>query len=690
MYFVIAWRRCIGLAAFWALFAHGLQAAVVINEVMYHPPEDRDDLQYIELLNAGPNPVELKGWQFTRGVQATLPATNLPAGGLVVVPHDPVAFVRHYGPGIPVLGQFTGRLKHGGERLELTDATGKTIETVRFTDKAPWPQAPDGFGASLERIHPAAPSTDPASWAASRLPDFPKAVGTPGRPNSAARPVPLPGIRDVTVPAALPGQPIPVTARITDAEGIQSAELRVQILETQPGVPESVIPMTLVSGGSKDGVYRAVIPGAASGRLIRVRVHAVSTRATERWAPDPQDPRATFSTIALSNTNRSSVPLGHLIRLGDAGALARTQFRSLQNATVANRGKAAFVWMPTNGAPVEVFDHLRITRRSGGWKIRLFKDAPIDEMTTLNVIFEGNPRWLLAEPLSYEVLERSGVPSPRTDFVRMWVDQRPVGYHLIVEQPNKSFLRRIGRDENGAVYKALWYGNGLVEQNEKKTRMREGHGDLVEFIDGLGRAKGEAGWKWIRDRVDVAEFCNYYAASQCIQNWDGFFNNYFVHHDLRPNGKWTIIPWDEDKTWGDFDDSSKRYDWYTMPLTFGMNGDKDPGDGLFAMKTHPWGVTPWWRPGGYFSGPLLANPQFRARFLARLREVNSTVFTEATLLPVIANLERRLEPEVRFRAVSNKQDPEAALREFRSNLESIRRQLRERHAFLERELKNAK
>ena len=673
-----------------AMGSWGVRAGVVINEVMYHPPEDRDDLQYIELLNAGPGPVSLEGWRFSKGIQATLPATTLPAGKLVLVARDPAALTRQYGPGLPVVATFTGRLKHGGEKLELVDAAGKRVDGLHFLDRAPWPQAPDGFGPSLERIHPSAPGEDPASWAASRLPDVAKPSGTPGRPNSAARPQPLPGIRDVTSAAAVPGHPLRVSARLTDAAGIQSAELRVQLIETQAPPPESSVPMRRVSGDAQDGLYEADIPPVASGRLIRYRVHAVSNRSTERWSPDPEDPRASFSSIALINTNRGAVAVGHLMRLGDAGALGPIHFRTLENAPVPNRGKAAFVWMPTNGGPVQVFDHLRITRRSGGYKIRLFKDTPIEEMTTLNVIFEGRPRWLLSEPLSYEVLERAGVASPRTDFVRLWVDQRPVGYHLIVEQPNKSFLRRVGRDDSGAVYKALWYGNGLIEQNEKKSRLQEGHADLVEVIDGLGSTRGAAQWKWIQERIDVDQFCNYYAASQCIQNWDGFFNNYFVHHDPKPGGKWTIIPWDEDKTWGDNDDNTGKYDWYTMPLTYGMAGDKDPADGLFAMKTQPWGVSPWWRPGGYFSAPLLANREFRARFLSRLEQVNATVFTEAVFLPIIADLERRLEPEIRFRAEANRNDPNQELARFRRHIESLRRQIRERHAFIERELAKAR
>ena len=668
------------------LTASGTGAAVILNEVMFHPPEDQDDLQFVELFNAGPNAVALDGWTFTRGITATLAATNLPPGGFGLVVRNPEAFSKHYGRGLPIVGRFTGRLKHGGERLELSDATGRPVDAVKFTDHQPWPQAPDGFGASLERICPTTPGDDPANWASSKLPEFPRASGSPGRPNSAFRPAPLPGISSVEFEAVPPGKPLVVTARLRDAGGMQSAEIQYQVLETKPDTAIVAIPMVRTGGNERDGVYRAEVPPQPPGRLIRFRVHAINIRGADRWSPDPEDPRSTYSSYSLVNTNTGTIAMGHLLRLGDAGALGRTHFRSLDTAPVPNRGKAAYVLMPTNGGPVQIYDHLRVTHRSGGWKIRLFKDSPIDEMTTLNVIFEDSPRWVLAEPLSYEVLRRAGVASPKTDYVRLWVDGRPIGYHLIVEQPNKSFLRRVGRDDAGNVYKALWYGNGLVEQNEQKTGLHEGHADLVDLIAGLDRLKGDEQWNWIRERIDVDQFCNYYAACQCIQNWDGYFNNYFVHHDLHPGGRWTLIPWDEDKTWGDYDDSSPRHDWYTMPLTYGMAGDKDPEGGMFRMKTQPWGVAPWWRPGGFFSAPMLANSQFRTRFLKRLQEVNTTVFTEVTMLPVINALERRLESEVRFRAVSTRQDPAYALREFHENIESFRRQLRERHAFIQKEL----
>ena len=61
-------------------------ADVVINEVMYHPPGDREELQFIELANSGTAPVDLSGWSFSKGVKFTFPArTTLPPGGYTAV-----------------------------------------------------------------------------------------------------------------------------------------------------------------------------------------------------------------------------------------------------------------------------------------------------------------------------------------------------------------------------------------------------------------------------------------------------------------------------------------------------------------------------------------------------------------------------------------------------------------------------
>ena len=94
------------------------------------------------------------------------------------------------------------------------------------------------------------------------------------------------------------------------------------------------------------------------------------------------------------------------------------------------------------------------------------------------------------------------------------------------------------------------------------------------------------------------------------------------------------------------------------------------------------GGASWWRPPGWFSGPLLANPQFRRAFLERLDEICKTVFTEEKMFPLINAMEKRLEPEIAIRASVTGQDPREALREFHNDIQSLRNQVINRRKFI--------
>src|SRR5205807_9259813 len=140
----------------------------------------------------------------------------------------------------------------------------------------------------------------------------------------------------------------------------------------------------------------------------------------------------------------------------------------------------------------------------------------------------------------------------------------------------------------------------VAGQHEKKTHIHEGHQDVLDIVGQLKKTNGQEQWQVIKKNFDVEQVINYFAVSMLLSNWDGYFNNHFVYHDVRGTGKWTMYPWDQDKTWGYHDGISGYGFFFDMPLTFGMLGDRPPGGG-----------TIWWRPAGHFSGPLLANPRFR-------------------------------------------------------------------------------
>ncbi len=163
---------------------------VVISEIHYHPASGADE--FIELQNitdaAVPlfDPIHPQNTWRLNGLGYTF-ATNITLernATLLLVATNPAAFRVKYS--VPanalILGPFTGELQDSGERLRLErpdapDTNGFafiTVDEVRYNDKAPWPPAADGSGASLQRLNVAAYGNDPINWAAS--------IPTPGRP----------------------------------------------------------------------------------------------------------------------------------------------------------------------------------------------------------------------------------------------------------------------------------------------------------------------------------------------------------------------------------------------------------------------------------------------------------------------------------------------------------------------------
>jgi hypothetical protein len=656
---------------------------------MYHPPGDRNELQFIELFNPGDQPVDISKWALTKAARYTFPdGTRMPGHSYLVICADLSAFGAQY-PQIRALGPFTGRLGHHSDRIELTNSRGEVVDAVKYSDRDGWAQGADGYSSSLERICPTANGNRADNWAASAWPTRKGAAGTPGRQNDNYSAHLPPAIAKVEFSprAPTPQDKVRVSATVSADDAVTTVALLYRVASSGRQSEERALPMTRIAGDAQSGVYEASIDAQPQGQLVRFRVRAVGAGEGDRLDPSPNEPRPSYSYFSYA-FSKATIAQGVAVNVAkiERGPphYQPTQLRGT-GPSAPLRGGGAFLYIPADGSEPETFDYVHIRTRSGGYKVHFQKDRPLKGMTGINVILEGSVRWILAEPLAYVLYRMAEVPCPMTEHIRLTMDGQMRGFHLLIEQPNKSFLARNGRDESGNFYKLIWYGQGVVDQHEKKTNPHTGHDDLLKLISGLRNKSGGAQWAFIQQNFNVPECINYYAVNMCIQNWDGFFNNYFTLHDIRGDGKWEIYPWDEDKTWGDYDGASPRYDWYEMPLTFGMNGDSSPRS-FRNFGGGPFGGVSWWRPPGYFSGPLLANPEFRKQFLNRLREVCTTVFTEENFYPIIDTMEKRLEPEVRLRAQSKHQDPRQALSQFASDMQSFRNQVQNRRKFILKQL----
>src|SRR5262245_11793722 len=117
-----------------------VQAKVVINEVLYHPPDSADAVEFVELHNSGAEAGKLSGWKFTKGIQYQFgESARIEAGGYFTLANNREVFARVYGA--EPTAEFKGSLKRKGEKLELTDGAGKKVDSVKFKDSAPWPRS---------------------------------------------------------------------------------------------------------------------------------------------------------------------------------------------------------------------------------------------------------------------------------------------------------------------------------------------------------------------------------------------------------------------------------------------------------------------------------------------------------------------------------------------------------------------
>ena len=152
---------------------------VVINEIFYHPPGG-SWLEFVELYNAATYDIDVSGWAFTNGILYTIPSgTAITAGGYLVVAKHPDSFEQSYTLTGPLVGGFDSSLDNAGDRVELSDASGTVIDSVRYDDRFPWPLAADGDGASIERLCADAPSQSARNWVADS-----QNGPTPGRANN--------------------------------------------------------------------------------------------------------------------------------------------------------------------------------------------------------------------------------------------------------------------------------------------------------------------------------------------------------------------------------------------------------------------------------------------------------------------------------------------------------------------------
>src|SRR5439155_5131633 len=147
-----------------------LHDEIVINEIMYHHRAGTNGESpegWIELYNRSTNSVDLSGWELDKGIEFEFPPNaTMPPGSYLVVTGD-TNYLRSFYPDIPMLGNYTKRLSHHSDLIQLKDGRQNPVNEVRYYDDGRWPGYADGDGSSLELRDPFADNSQAEAWAAS-------------------------------------------------------------------------------------------------------------------------------------------------------------------------------------------------------------------------------------------------------------------------------------------------------------------------------------------------------------------------------------------------------------------------------------------------------------------------------------------------------------------------------------------
>ncbi|NQU20500.1 MAG: lamin tail domain-containing protein, partial [Candidatus Nealsonbacteria bacterium] len=484
---------------------------VAISEIMYHTASENDLEEYVELVNLAEQPVSVENWRFADGIEFTFPQATIAPGEYLVVAADVPTFSAKY-PGVTnVVGGWDGRLSNRGERIELLDLLGGSVDQVRYADQGVWAQreiGPEDYGhrgwvwtaehdggvivgedplvkesRSLELINSAMSNDYGQNWTASLV-----AEGTPGAANSVVAVDLAPLIADVGHQPIIPRStdPVTVTARLVDEQATGTSAAVYYRVDGDPGFTAS--PMVDDGSGGDvaagDGVFTTVLPVQADGAVVEFYVEATdvalnvqSWPAAAQTSTDPLAPVYEHATNALYQVDDAfdpdapwvpgSQPVYYLL-MTEAERAELEDIGDGGNSEDDSNAQMNATFIVADGAGIEVRYNVGIRNRGHGsrsrppnnYRVNFVHDNPLNDVTRINI----NSKYTHSQLIGSVLHRMAGNVAPQATAVQVRVNgedlsetgPRMYGTYVAIEVRDGDFTARYFPDDpNGNSYKCL-------------------------------------------------------------------------------------------------------------------------------------------------------------------------------------------------------------------------------------------
>lgn len=186
----------------------------------------------------------------------------------------------------------------------------------------------------------------------------------------------------------------------------------------------------------------------------------------------------------------------------------------------------------------------------------------------MNLNGEHNDPSIIRSKVSWEVFEGIGLPAPRANHVKLYINDDYFGLYINVEHIDEEFVKDRFGSNDGNLYKCLWPADfsfrttnpesykftsgGRKAYDLKTNRDLDDYSDLAFLITFFETASTTKFKTEIEDYLNVDGLLRWMAVDILTGNWDNYWynqNNFYLYNNPISN-RFEFIPYDYDNTLG--------------------------------------------------------------------------------------------------------------------------------------------
>lgn len=186
----------------------------------------------------------------------------------------------------------------------------------------------------------------------------------------------------------------------------------------------------------------------------------------------------------------------------------------------------------------------------------------------MNLVGQHNDPAIIRTKLTWDVFNTFNVPSPRSNHVKVFINDEYYGLYVQVEHIDDEFCQTRFGNNDGNLYKC-YYGASLkyisnnpndykFQQNGNRTydlktnNITDDYSDLANFIKILNNTPLSQLPCELEKVFNVHNYLKCMAIEILAGHWDNYIyniNNYYLYHNTETD-RFEYIPYDVDNTWG--------------------------------------------------------------------------------------------------------------------------------------------